>query len=1160
MKKITLYFLFFIPLFAFSQNYQNSAPWMSDSSLKKKGKITLNDISAAAEKYFSTIDRNKKGSGYNPFKRWQYQNGFYTNLDGTLKTNAQKLDAWQQKNNMNASAQNNANDTSNWTSLGPFSHTNTASWSSGQGRVNVVAVDPSNPNTYYVGAPAGGIWKSTDAGVNWLPLIDFLPQIGVSGIAVHPTNSNIIYIATGDDDAGDSDTIGVMKSTDGGTTWNSTGTMDGNPNSMNDIFIDTTNPEIVIVATSSGVQKSTNGGTTWTRTLSANIRDLKRKPGSSDVFYAASSDETSSNGNTTRVYQSFDGGNSFSVVQITGLSNSRRIALAVTPANPNVVYFVSWSGSSTNNGFNGVYKSTTSGFSYDKTGEKLDIFGGSQAWYDLAIAVSDTDENTVYVGVLNIWKSTNGGDNFTAINSWSAPTSAAYTHADIHFLDFIGGKFFAGTDGGVYVSTNHGTNFTDLTKNLAISQFYKISVADQNSGNIVGGLQDNGGYAFKNNNWSVYHGADGKDCAINPLNPDNYFGFIQYGGQLYESKDGGLTRTSSVSAPTAETGTDDSGGRWVTPLVADRKGNLYAGYGSLYKLVSGAWTKVSAHDFGGDLYNIEIDPNNEKTIYVSRGGDLFKSADAGVTFTKILSTSTINSIEISHNDGNVAWIVSNGAVSKTTNLNDATPIFTNINGNLPTNDNKLVLRHHAGNKDNRVYLGTTLGVYYIDDSLTDWVTFDNKLPNTAVRDLEINEKEAKLIIATYGRGVWVSDITNSFPADEVKLVSIDSPVSNSRGRGSVAPTITIQNKGTNAITAVTVNYNIDGGANSTYNWSGNLASNTTIQIDDIPAFTATEGDHTLNVETTINNDTYSANNSNSATFSINASNITPTTVNTIESTNDNLVVETSGAGAGLLALWQRGAPIKTLLNTVGSGTSAYVTTLNGNHPDKITGYLYTKCYDLTLVTTPVLSFKMAFDIENEWDYMNIEYTTDQGKNWSILGSKTDANWYNSSATTDATNRSKLPGKQWTGEGENVNPLGGTNATLRDYSFDLAAFTTEPNVIFRFKFVADDASNEEGALVDDLVITGVLPVEEFSEIKGLLISPNPSNSVFNINWLQGTDFSISVFDLTGKLILQQKNSSPAIKRLELDMSKYSKGIYVAKIKVDDSQSTKKLILR
>ena len=154
----------------------------------------------------------------------------------------------------------------------------------------------------------------------------------------------------------------------------------------------------------------------------------------------------------------------------------------------------------------------------------------------------------------------------------------------------------------------------------------------------------------------------------------------------------------------------------------------------------------------------------------------------------------------------------------------------------------------------------------------------------------------------------------------------------------------------------------------------------------------------------------------------------------------------------------------------------------------------------------------------------------------------------------------MPGKQWTGIGEDVNNLGGTNATLHTYSFDLAAFKNEANIIFRFKFLADDAANEEGAIVDDLVITGVLPVEEFNEIEGLAISPNPSSSIFNINWVQGTNFSISVFDLTGKLILQEKRISSAVNQFELDMSKYSKGIYVAKIKVDDSLSTKKLILK
>ncbi len=1143
MKKTTFTFLLFIPLLALSQAYQGNAPWMKNSNLKKKGKLTLQEISLAAENYFKTIDRNKKGSGLKPFKRWEYHWSFYTKPDGTVAPASDLWKAWRQKNELNSSNQNNANDTSNWTSIGPYSHTNTASWSSGQGRVNAIAVDPNNANTYYVGAPAGGIWKSTDAGVNWQPLTDYLPQIGVSGIAIDPNNSNIIYIATGDDDASDSYAVGVYKSTDGGTTWNPAGNIKAD--SMNDIYIDPNNSNTLWVATSDGVYKSINAGANWTLKLSANIIDLKMKPGDATTFYAASG---------SGVYRSTDSGNSFIPVTISGLSDSRRIALAVTPANPNLVYFVSYNGdSSVKNGFNGVYKSIDSGVNFTKTAENDDIFGGSQSWYDLAITVSDTNADTVFIGVLNIWKSTNGGDDFVKINNWNAPTAPSYTHADIHYLNFIDGKFFAGTDGGIYVSTNHGTNFTDLTKNLAISQFYKISVASQNSNKIVGGLQDNGGYAFdKDQNWNNYFGADGMDCAVNSTNPNNYFGFIQYGASLYETTDSGLSRANRVGAPSAETGTNDSGGRWVTPLVSNSKGEMYSGYSQLYKLVNGNWSKVSNQFFGGDIYHIEIDPNNDNNIYLSIGSSLYKSNNAGKTFSPLpFSNGTINSIEISNNDSNVGWITINSSVFKITNLLGTTPTFTNITGNLPS-EGKIVVRHHPGHKDNRIYLGTTLGVYYTDDTLTEWITFDNKLPNTAVRDLEINEKDAKLYAATYGRGVFVTSITKSLPDNDVKLVSIDSPVNDSKGCGSISPALTVRNQGTNAITSITVNYSIDGGANATYNWSGNLASEASTQIT-IPEFSISKGSHTINIETVINNDSYNSNNKSFSTFDIAGSNTKPTTVNSFESSDDELTVETSGGLGG--DLWKRGTATKTLLNNVGSGTNAYYTNLTGNYSDKTTSYLYTLCYDLSLVTNPILSFKMAFDIEENWDHLYVEYTTNQGQTWNILGTSSDTNWYNSNSTANG-----LPGKQWTGEGEDFNARGGTNATVRDYSYDLAAFTNEKTIMFRFKFVADDLTNEEGAMVDDLVITGVLPVGEYDQITGLSIYPNPSNGVFNINWSQQDHFSISVFDLTGKLLLQEKSDTKSIKKFSLDLSKLNKGVYFAKIKVGEKQSNRKLIIK
>ena len=147
---------------------------------------------------------NKKGSGYKPFKRWEYHWSHYLQEDGIIASAETLWKAWELKQKMAKSV----NATSNWTPKGPISQSS----NSGQGRINTVMVDPNNANTIYVGAPAGGLWRSTDAGVNWTPLTDDLPQIGVSGIAIDPNNSNIIYISTGDDDAGESYSIGVLKS------------------------------------------------------------------------------------------------------------------------------------------------------------------------------------------------------------------------------------------------------------------------------------------------------------------------------------------------------------------------------------------------------------------------------------------------------------------------------------------------------------------------------------------------------------------------------------------------------------------------------------------------------------------------------------------------------------------------------------------------------------------------------------------------------------------------------------------------------------------------------------------------------------------------------------------------------------------------------------
>ena len=445
-----------------------------------------------------------------------------------------------------------------------------------------------------------------------------------------------------------------------------------------------------------------------------------------------------------------------------------------------------------------------------------------------------------------------------------------------------------------------------------------------------------------------------------------------------------------------------------------------------------------------------------------------------------------------------------------------------------------------------------MGVYYINDDITDWEIFDNNLPNVAVRDIEISEDDSKIFAGTYGRGVFVSDIPKVLPAKDVRLISINYPNDNIINcNADVTPEITVKNQGTDIINSIDVTYSIDGGASNTYTWNGTLNSEATTTFT-IPSFSTNKGNHTINIETSTINDTYSSNNSAAVSFQINESNATPTTVNSFENNTDSFLTGTSSS-----EVWERGTPNDALLNATASGSNAYVTNLTGNYADNTTSYLYTNCYNLSKIINPVLKFQMAFDIEQDWDYMQMEYSTDSGTSWTTLGNASDPNWYNSAALTNASNQSSLPGKQWTGEGEDVSPLGGTNATLHAYSYDLAALTNETTIIFRFIFVTDELTNEEGVLIDDFVIDGTLSLNDQTLQSSFAIYPNPSDGVFNLLWSTTDKATISVYNFMGKLIIQKKNITS---NYSLNLENYSTGLYFIKMTVNGKQATKKILLK
>lgn len=1127
MKNTYLSFILLFSIVGFSQ-YNPNSPWKRENPNSKKNSFQ-NDVDAFNE-YWKTHDRNKKGSGHKPFKRWENKWENQLNPDGTLMTPQQLWFAWQEKNNTKANRSNSqlTLPPSNWQPVGPFTHTNTGSWSSGQGRTSAVAVDPINSNIIYVGAPAGGIWKSTNNGTTWTPLSDELPQIGVSGIVIDHTNTNTIFIATGDKDSSDTYSIGVLKSTDGGLNWITTGlSFTGTGNFAGDLIMHPTNNQILLCATNSGLYRTTNGGTTWTveQTGDFSQGSVRFKPNDPTIVYATSNN---------KFYKSTDTGDTFTNIT-SGLSasaNTTRLILDVTPADNTYVYVLSVSGSATLNGLNGIYRSTDSGTTFTVTQSTTDILESGQSWYDLALTASNTNKDLIFTGCLNIWKSTNGGTTVTKVNNWSSPTTASYTHADIHGLQYINGKLFCLSDGGIYVSNNNGTNFTDITAGLQISMFYKVSVSKSTASKMVGGLQDNGGHAFSGGAWKNYYGADGMDAAVSQANSDLYYGFIQYGSSMYISNNAGNGNTGSVGSPG---GID---GNWVTPLKGDSQGNMYSGFDGLYKLVGGAWVIQNTNSVGtGNLELISIDPSNDNIIYVANGTSLYKSTNAGITFS-LASTvaSSITSICVHSYNSNIVYITRSGTSGQAMVSTNGGTSFTNIASGLPTIAKNCIV-HQGRNTDNPLYVGTSLGVYYKDDTMTTWQPFDTNLPNVSVTDLEINLEDAKIVAATYGRGIWQSNIPIQIPPTDLKFVSVNNPTLNINCGSSVTPQIVVKNGGTNAITNVTVNYSVDA-TPYVYNWSGNIAASQNQTID-LPAVTASRGAHSLTINTTTTGDAYSDNNTGATTFYNNDNGVIGL-VNNFTTATDELIVISDGAG------WVRGNRTGDVLQT--SGNPAYLTSLSGNYSNSSQSYLVSQCYNLSNVSNPQISFKMAYDLELNWDIAYVEYSTNFGATWSVLGTM-GTGWYNSNRTplTTGTDCNSCVGAQWTG----------TNTTFSTKSYSLSALNAETNVIFRIVFISDGGVNQLGIKVDDFVINGVLSAESF-EANQIAVFPNPSKGIFNIGFGNLSPNQIEVYDISGKLIMKKNKLEVSNNQTSIDLSNASNGVYFVKIATENNTITKRII--
>ncbi len=727
----------------------------------------------------------EKGKGWKQFKRWENFIAPRVFPDGELRPELlfEEYQNLEQRINQRSFPPSN-----NWTQVGP---SNVPLESSGRkrgvGRVNTVAFDPINSDIIYIGAPAGGFWKTINGGQTWTTTTDFLTNLGVSDIAINPNNTDEIYIITGDRDAGDTYGYGLMKSSDGGLTFNTTG-LSFNITSYyrgNRVLIDPVNTDIIIVASNNGVFRSSDAGNTFTNTFSsANLTDIEFHPTNSNIVYGASKGNTS-------IYKSIDNGLTWSISGngLPSQANVVRACVAVTINNPSVVYALF---GDNNNGFYGVYKSIDEGQNWTQQSNSPNLLGWSttgsdndgQAWYDLAFAVDPNNEDILFVGGVNCWKSTDGGVNWNLNSHWTGSGGADYVHADVHMLKYnpLNNYIFSCNDGGLYLSTDNGDDWSDISDGLEITQFYSLGVSQTVQDMVITGSQDNGTFLKQTTNWDAVIGGDGMECIIDPTNSNIMYGELYY-GNIRKSTNGGNSFSSIAPA---------SNGAWETPYVIDRNNTqiLYAGYDELYKTVDGGnnWNTITSNQTnGGKIDEIALAKSNSSVIYFSDGPNIYRTDNNGNSWNNItnnLPYRTISYIAVDPLDENNLWITFSGYSSseKVYNSIDGGLSWQNISGTLPNIPvNTIVLDENSSLQT--LYIGTDLGVFTKDSTTSDWSGFNNNtLPNVIVSELEIQYQSNKLIAATYGRGLWSIDLqitsppTANFFTDDSVFCSIPSTV------------------------------------------------------------------------------------------------------------------------------------------------------------------------------------------------------------------------------------------------------------------------------------------------------------------------------------------------------------------------------------------------
>ncbi len=673
------------------------------------------------------------------------------------------------KNNMQAAPNPGSDALPEWQLAGP---TNI------EGRVTTIAIHPQTPQTVYIGTANGGVWKSTNFCQSWTSVFNNQNTSSIGALAIDPLNGNVIYCGTGEANSLRSyyPGTGIYKSTDGGATWIFSG-LDSSY-CFGNIAIDPVNPQIIYAAAlgstrrktdQRGVYRSSNGGASWERRLyiadSVGAVDVVIDPSNPTKVIAAMwerqrrEDYIKYGGRNSGIYISTNSGanwaqpgGGFPVNDV----NLGRISLDISRSNPQVIYALTAGTSGTSRG---LYKTSNGGTNWSQINASA-APSSNYAWFNRICKVSPANPDKVFAGGLEMHLSLNGGSTLSGVTT---------SHVDQHAVAFAPSNpdyIVIGNDGGIDYSVNGGSSW-QFSTSLPVTQFYAGEIDYNNPNTILGGTQDNGTVRTTGsaNNWNEIYGGDGFYCLVDYINPQNVYASSQTGG-LGRSVDGGQSFNSGT------TGLDLTYTNWMTPYVMDKNNPqvLYCGTYKIHKTTNGmqSWTAISPDLANrhvanlGTITTVDVAKSDPNVIYCGTDdANVWVTTNSGTNWTKInsgLPYRWVTRVTIHPDSANVCYVTLSGYkvdstgshIFRTTNFGSS---WTSIRGNLPDAPINDVVIDPANT--NTLYIGTDITVMYTTNLGANWYLLGNGIPsNVPCHDLTLHNPTRSLVVWTHGRSAF----------------------------------------------------------------------------------------------------------------------------------------------------------------------------------------------------------------------------------------------------------------------------------------------------------------------------------------------------------------------------------------------------------------------